>query len=1037
MSPQKRRTWYLALAAGWFMLVPPAWNTRAETAAPLPLPTLVVARATGAVTVDGTLDEPAWRNAVSITRLQDWNDGHVVQPDTKVLLCWTDTHIFVAWDCSEPHMDKLVARPDGNVWSDDDVEIFFQRPKHLDYGHFMVNALGRVQSESSLGDTYRTNARAAATRRADGWTVELAIPWKDLGGPPVPGVPWRVNVNRVRKPAPPSFGCWAVTQGSFHHASRFGFMRFEETAPCRVTEVSPGALALGANRAVFSGVGGKTGRAEAAILLDKRVLARCPVVPGKPWKLEAPYTVDPESGDALIFQVIAERDTPIFSRAFPLLFPGKEDLAALRRALDNARRWAAREEVSDAVRTGLQKRIATAKDLEEEGRAQIRRAIDAGTVVDPQAWNTFLARIRRATRAFSRPVLWSRNPFCITRPDSLPDVLPEQVEVRIQTFRNEREIGSLLIANVFGGQHLELRATLGAMERVPGTSNTAESEEEIHTLNRDRIVLAEAMMIRTAHGGRLADPIVPLDRAGRLQIPPGETRELWLTVATDENTPPGLYRGTLALRPTDPLLCRWIMTVPVAVRIWPVKLPATNHRVFNFDYYRGGGSDIWFRDLRDHRVNVFALKAPVPNDQGVADFSPLDEPIERVKGHGLIFFESWFFRSKGWQPQHARWIHDLVATMERHGLTYDDWVLHIFDETLSDRFLETARAIKKVDPKLQLFSDRMGPPERLESFAPVLDYWCPFYRDLTKPGMQVMRRSGHPIWTYDCGSGKHIAPSHNRALPWCAWHYRLEGVCYWTYFSSYGDTWNDLDQGHQDWSKVYDDVRGLPLSSKRWEAWREGLEDWALFDLYARSLKPGGKQAAEDAALLADMHAVGTAADAPPETLARIVDGVRRRILLRQGLKEQSFPPNCDIAWHRRLAGDGRGRILRLSAEADGPPQQIGAGLHSPGARSWTFLVQPLDVSPGARAILRLRVRGKGHFKAGICEGYHWGENGAGHRTTCRIVPLEAKWKKLEIVHVVGRQQPVEALLGFDYNNAGATAEVRDYRVEILPAASQ
>jgi len=402
----------------------------------------------------------------------------------------------------------------------------------------------------------------------------------------------------------------------------------------------------------------------------------------------------------------------------------------------------------------------------------------------------------------------------------------------------------------------------------------------------------------------------------------------------------------------------------------------------------------------------------------------------------MIFFESWFFRSKGWQPRYARWVRDLVAYMESKGLAYNDWVLHIFDETLSDRFLSTAREIKKVDPKLRLFSDRMGPPERIAEFAPVLDYWCPHFRDLTKPGFQAMRRSGHPVWTYDCGSGKAISPTHNRALPWCAWYRKLDGVCYWTYFSNYGDPWDDFDRGHPDWSKVYTDHAGNPVSSKRWEAWREGLEDMALFDLYTKTLdKHGGsgKSTVVDRKLQQDIAAVGAAADATADTIQSIVDRVRQRILSLGGIHDIAFPAYCQIAWTSRRAGDGRGRVQRLTALPDGPSRQVGACLLSQTARSWTFLIQPVQAETGDRVVLELRARGKGRIKMGVCEGFQWGGNGAGHRTTLRFVSLESAWQSVRVEHVVGKQHPIEALIGFDYGNADAAAEVRDYRVTVEP----
>jgi len=996
-----------------------------------PLPVLTVGRASGPITIDGTLNEDAWDRAARIPVLQDWRSGRPVRPETSIRVCWDHEFLFAAWECAEPHMDQIVAGTDSEVWQDDDVECFVQLPGRPDYRHFMVNALGRLQYESSTGEPYAPRAHAAARRGPDGWTVELAVPWTDIGGAPRPGEVRRANFHRVRKPAPPAFGCWSVTGGSFHNPARFGTLRFAESAPVRIERLVPGELMLGVNRAEFAGIGRPETEGAAAVLLGGKELATQAFRGGNPWRIRCAYTLDLDTAPFLVFQVQSGAGEVWYRRAFPLSISGRDVLEELRRADRRTQQRLQQQNLPPPVRQAL---ATAAKDVEtvlKRMRDEIRKAVTEKRIVTPASWAAIVSAARRAARNLTRPLVWTRDPYEVTRPDDLPAELQENVELRIQAFRNEYETGALLISNVFSHRPLELRIRLGALEAIP---ENAPDGSEAPPLGPTRLELAEAVMVRTAGHGRRTDPIVPLDAAGRLFVPPGETRELWLTVNTF-GARPGLYRGTLRIESMDPLLDAWTIHTPVAVRIWPLAIAETCRiRVFNFDYYRGASSDAYLQDLLRHRVNVFALRVPRPDADGKADFSQLDEPIRRVRGHGMIFFESWFFRSKGWQPQHARWVRGLAAYMRAKGFTKKDWVLHIFDETLSDRFLDTARRIKKIEPDLPLFSDRMGPPDRIEQFAPVVDYWCPHYKDLTKPGFAAMRRSGHPVWTYDCGSGKAVSPSHNRALPWCAWHYRLDGVCYWTYFSNYGDPWNDLDAGRRpDWSKVYVDRNGGPLSSKRWEAWREGLEDFALFDLYAAALKRRADLSPEDRKLPADVHAVGAAADAPAADIARIVDSVRRRVLALNGIRTPAFPPYCEIEWTPRTAGDGRGRIRRVTADSAAQRRQTGALLRSPTAHSWTFLVKALTVEQGKKLVLEFRARGAGRLKAGFCEGFQWGGDGRGHRATIRYLSLKDDWQHLRIEHVVGAERPVEALIGFDYGNARAVAEIRDYRVEITP----
>jgi hypothetical protein len=71
-------------------------------------------------------------------------------------------------------------------------------------------------------------------RRSDrdrGWTVELAIPFADLGltRAPAPGDVWRMNLYRFDPSAENRYAAWSPTLGEradFHKPDRFGYLEF-------------------------------------------------------------------------------------------------------------------------------------------------------------------------------------------------------------------------------------------------------------------------------------------------------------------------------------------------------------------------------------------------------------------------------------------------------------------------------------------------------------------------------------------------------------------------------------------------------------------------------------------------------------------------------------------------------------------------------------------------------------------------------------------------------------------------------------------
>ena len=96
----------------------------------------------------------------------------------------------------------------------------------------------------------------------------------------------------------------------------------------------------------------------------------------------------------------------------------------------------------------------------------------------------------------------------------------------------------------------------------------------------------------------------------------------------------------------------------------------------------------------------------------------------------------------------------------------------------------------------------------------------------------LYKSTGKPVWTYTCSINmKSLDPlDYYRLKPWRAWKLGLNGVCYWAYNSWRGDPWNDFDGEIGDCGAVYNGPLG-PVTSRRWEAWREGLEDYLYLHL--------------------------------------------------------------------------------------------------------------------------------------------------------------------------------------------------------------
>jgi hypothetical protein len=206
------------------------------------------------LTIDGHLDEPAWRRAPRSSRFVDLVHGTPAIHDTRVAMLWDDDYLYAGFWIEEPFVAATLAERDSLVWTENDVEVFIAG-QHA-YYEFEINALGTIYEAlfvwddayeragySQLPDLQRdapgarpwngvdftTHPRGPRigffkwdlpglksavhvdgtlndnTDRDRGWTVELAFPWQglrvltlgdDRSLPPRDGDVWRLDLSR-------------------------------------------------------------------------------------------------------------------------------------------------------------------------------------------------------------------------------------------------------------------------------------------------------------------------------------------------------------------------------------------------------------------------------------------------------------------------------------------------------------------------------------------------------------------------------------------------------------------------------------------------------------------------------------------------------------------------------------------------------------------------------------------------------------------------------------------------------------------------
>jgi hypothetical protein len=218
------------------------------------VPGYEVARASGTIRVDGVLDEFDWLVAPRLQlekHAHKPEDGQPLRDRTQVAALWDDANLYLAFIVEDREIWATIRERDARLFPEECVEFFLDPDgdgRH--YIEAQINSIGNIRDLLVDGSVknptypqfdvmagwdfahlqkeiriYRENGRDL------GWTLEMAIPWKELSfsrrkWPPSPGQEMRINFYRYERPRsgsePLELSAWSAVESSFHTPSRFG-----------------------------------------------------------------------------------------------------------------------------------------------------------------------------------------------------------------------------------------------------------------------------------------------------------------------------------------------------------------------------------------------------------------------------------------------------------------------------------------------------------------------------------------------------------------------------------------------------------------------------------------------------------------------------------------------------------------------------------------------------------------------------------------------------------------------------------------------
>ena len=435
-------------------------------------------------------------------------------------------------------------------------------------------------------------------------------------------------------------------------------------------------------------------------------------------------------------------------------------------------------------------------------------------------------------------------------------------DISVQMWRNEYEPAAFNIVNC-SDEVMTMTVSIS-----PLLSSDGRKIESNKTFTVRRTLYVKGSTV-----GSIADAVV-LQAERPFTLQPGELTQIWLTIFNPKLTA-GNYKGQVGvLAKTAKGENLPIETIPITIEVQEHKFPESIAlNTCNWAYYKAASAAETAEDLHEHHINVYVVppqdlpflrfSSDRPGAVRKPNFANLDSALRHhsyartyllcldfnsnKKDYGRFGQVEWM--TPEWKAVFSQWLKNLVKHLKDADVDYDKFALYPFDESLCDDFYQLAKLIKAADPKVRIFANSFGKgPKEFMPFRELIDIWClqDSHCERNPQWLEQIKDFGKQVWTYEClRPMKAQDPySYYRLMPWRAFKRGQTGAGFWIYyygldFEAGAVPWDDTLRPEGFSGVVYgrggSSVPGLAeniVPSRRWEAWREGVEDYQyLYEL--------------------------------------------------------------------------------------------------------------------------------------------------------------------------------------------------------------
>ncbi len=354
-------------------------------------------------------------------------------------------------------------------------------------------------------------------------------------------------------------------------------------------------------------------------------------------------------------------------------------------------------------------------------------------------------------------------------------------------------------------------------------------------------------------GSIVFDPLIPL-HSNKLECSNSWNTYLWFSIDIDENINSEKITVEIQSEKSD------VKAVEVDLQIENLdQSDACNLNVVNWAYPQQD-KPIWnvrtdlYQDLVNHGVNVLVIHPSLlklPNSVGKVQNINKKEILNQIKNikendkdATILLYMAigpWLDKNQKLSELQREkvltgWVTYIDQFLRKEGYSRDQWMLYPVDEPVAKRLEQlfwTIDLIKKVSPDIRIYANPIAVHSnkitygQLKKLSNKVDVIQPDF-ELVQEQMTLFQNLNKPWWFYDNPAypAKKTEPYFYRSLALKAWTLGATGTGFWSYSdTSNTSAWDDFDGNRGDWAVVYEGKKNI-ISSRRWEAFAQGVNDY-------------------------------------------------------------------------------------------------------------------------------------------------------------------------------------------------------------------